>query len=383
MSNDKVIYRLASASLAALLFFAGPAGAQDENLSRADIEALLAERDAVIIALQNTVRRLEERLEAVERQNGGASADTGSGELRPEDPSDRTAGASSDNSSAIAVDPDLAQRALERTLVQGGSLLLRQGLWELVPSLSYAVAESDYPESIANPGAIPIFGRRELKSTASTLDLEFRVGLPKGSQLEFGFPYASVSRESALSVAGLTISESEATGRGSGDFRIGFAKTLVREEGWRPDLVGRITYGAGSGTRTDNGVELGGGFEYLDASLSFVKRRDPLALLFSVGYATRKADNGFDPGNSARLSVGAAMAASPETSIYGAIDYSRFDHSKLNGQEIPGSDLDIASLNIGLSTILRGGSLVSVYTQLGVSEDAPDYSVGFSLPTRW
>ena len=57
--------------------------------------------------------------------------------------------------------------------------------------------------------------------------------------------------------------------------------------------------------------------------------------------------------------------------------------AKLNGRELPGSDTTQVSLNLGVATILDRNVFLNVTTGIGVTEDAPDFSIGVSLPIRF
>jgi hypothetical protein len=288
----------------------------------------------------------------------------------------------SDDIARLSVDLAAAERALERTLVQTGVLLLSRGSFEFAPTAGYSVIESDRPMFLAT-GTMLQAGVERVRQRNSSLSLAARFGLPGDSQLEIGVPYLSVTQEFEIRVDGAPVAVSERTGRGYGDWQIGFAKTLMRESGWRPDLVGRITWGIGDDATVDDGVVIATGAEYVDASLSFVKRRDPLAMFLALGYTKTREQDNFDPGDQYRIGFGTALAVSPESSIFGSLTYRSMGASKMSGMRVAGADASSASLNLGLSTILRRGTLLNIFAELGISDDAPDYSVAFSLPTRW
>lgn len=357
--------------------------AQEAPLTRAEVNTLLAERDAVIIELQNTVVGLRQRLEALE--DSGASDPPGVGGAVPDGalpPSIEATLETSNDAGRLTVDLDAAERALERTLVQSGALLLPRGSFEFVPTLSYASSDLERPILVRVDTSLQAAVARVARHSSS-LNLAMRIGLPGDSQLEIGVPYLSVTEETTFRLDGAPFATSERTDRGGGIWQIGFAKTLMRETGWRPDIVGRITWGLGDGTVSNDGALISGGAEYVDSSLSFVKRRDPLALFLALGYTKPRERADLDPGDQYRISLGAALAVSPDSSVFGSLTYQSAAAPDIDGVQIAGADVDAALLNVGLSTILRRGSLLNIFTQFGISDDTPDYSVGFSLPTRW
>ena len=92
--------------------------AQDSSLTRAELEAMLKERDAAIIRLQHTVNDLVERLENVERS---IQADNPDQAIEPQQEPEvykvpiATATPKDKSDSQLEVDEIAAERALERT----------------------------------------------------------------------------------------------------------------------------------------------------------------------------------------------------------------------------------------------------------------------------
>jgi hypothetical protein len=177
---------------------------------------------------------------------------------------------------------------------------------------------------------------------------------------------------------GQTVSQN---GNGFGSLRVSIAKTFTRERGWRPDVVGRITWNTGSGDRTDNGVFFSG-YEAVGGSLSFIKRSDPLVFLGSVSYQTFFEEDNVDPGDQFAFSFGTAMAVSPSSSLSAVISSQFLGETALNNQRIDGSSITSATLNLGASTIVARGWLLNLSTGIGITENAPDFSIGLSGSVR-
>jgi hypothetical protein len=363
-----------------------PANAQEATTISKDIRAQLAERDAIIIELQHSVAELRQRLATLEQQIQEESA------VEPPEPrlekseSKNTATETETTSrrsdpSRLTVDVVAAERALERTLIEVGALLLPQGAIELTPSSSFSVREFGF-STIADIGSGDELAAVSVSRAATSIGLTARIGLPFDSQLELGIPYQSVTEELTLAVLSSPDSRSEATGRGSGDFLVGLSKTLLRENGRAPDIVGRLIWNTGQGTESDNDVFLGGGFSSLSGSLSFVKRLDPLALILALDYQDNHRQENVVPGNAFGISFGTGLAVSPASSLFGSIAHRSISETKIDGEAVAGSDLDVTSLTIGFSTILRRGTLLNIFSEVGMSDDAPDYLLGFSIPMR-
>jgi hypothetical protein len=301
--------------------------------------------------------------------------------MRPSDGSAPAQTSRRSDSGRLVVDEIAAERALERTLVQAGALLLPQGAFEITPSLSMGVRDLDVT-TVVDTGAGDELGVLRVDRSSYSLGLTARIGLPFDSQLELGIPYQRVTEEAALSVLDGAIGDVSRTGSGAGDFVIGISKTLLRENGSAPDVVGRLTWNTGEGTETDNDVVLGGGFSSITGSLSFVKRLDPLALFLALDYQDSGSNRGIAPGNAFGVSLGTGLAVSPESSLFGSITHRSVSETKIDGETVANSDLDITSLTLGFSTILRRGTLLNLYTEIGMSDAAADYTLGFSMPMR-
>ena len=378
------IFQHASAMVLAALLCALPRHlvAQDASDLPDELRAQLAERDAIIIALQHSVADLQRRVTALE--NGmGEAVSTDSSVSRSAETTTAIAETASNtsDSSRLVVDEVAAERALERTLVQAGALLMPRGAVELTPYSSVGANDSLF-QTVVDTGSGDGPGLASVDRTSYGLGLTARIGLPFDSQLELGIPYLSVTEESLVSGVSGPVTNTSQTGRGAGDFVVGVSKTLLRERGYVPDIIGRLTWNTGSGTESDNDVYLGGGFSSLSGSLSFVKRKDPLALFWSVGYQDFQDNNGVEPGNAFNFSLGTGLAISPASSLSGAITHRSIAETKVSGDRVAGSALDITALTIGFSTILRRGTLLNIYSEVGMSDDAADYALGFSLPWR-
>ena len=168
-----------------------------------------------------------------------------------------------------------------------------------------------------------------------------------------------------------------------GDLRIGLAKTVLREGLWRPDLVGRITWNTASGENRDNGVSLGGGFHELQASLTAIKRQDPVVFIGGLSYQHSLEKNRITPGPVIATNLGGAIALSPETSLRLSLSGTYQGETELFGSDIDGSDQVIGRFVIGSSTLMAPGVLLNGALAIGLTDAADDMSIMFSLPIRF
>jgi Putative MetA-pathway of phenol degradation len=281
------------------------------------------------------------------------------------------------------VEEDAIDRALERTLVQEGVLLLPLGQAEIEPSFTYTRREFDAPTFVTLDGDTFV-GEQEIERNEFETGATLRVGLPFDSQVEVGIPYNYVDESVNTTVGGAPQSSNSESGHGFGDVSLGLGKTLLQEgAGWWPDLVAQVTWDADTGKTSDNGVFLGGGFNELSGSLSAVKRQDPLAFVGSVSYAKTFEHDDIEPGDELGFSLGTVLAASPETSLSFFFNQAFADDTKFDGDTINGSDQVVGSLSIGAATILGRNVLLSITGEIGLTDDAPDYAIGASLPIRF
>jgi hypothetical protein len=276
----------------------------------------------------------------------------------------------------LAVDPEAAERALERTLTSEGALLLPPGRLEVEPSVRYQREERDdfVGIDVNGDGLISLdeVGVADIERDETELGLDFRLGLPFDAQFEVGLPFRFVSSEETFDLLGSRRTESS-SGNGIGDVTVGLAKTVLRERDWRPDVIARVTWDSASGKETDGDLLLGDSFHEIRGSLTFLKRQDPLAFVASGFYETVLEKDDVDPGDSYGITVNAVLAASPETSLSVGFQQSFSKDLEVGGRGVPNSGTTQGVLTIGASSILGDGVLLNVTLGAGLSDDAPDY----------
>ena len=122
-----------------------------------------------------------------------------------------------------------AERALERTLVATGNLLVPSGFAEVEPLFGYTRRE------------VPSQVLFNINRNEFNWALGMRFGLPWESQFEIALPYNLAQQQ----VTDITLAPpqqaSNRWGNSFGDVTVGLAKTFVHESGWVPDLLGRVS----------------------------------------------------------------------------------------------------------------------------------------------
>jgi uncharacterized coiled-coil protein SlyX len=298
-----------------------------------ELNRMLIERDA-------TIQQLRERIQALEKE--AASARAVARGAAPEDADDEEAG-----------------RALERTLVQQGGLVIRSGTYELEPQLSYAHWDK----------------RRSAIRHTSEAAIGFRAGLPWESQFQMRVPYVHV-RTAAGSETAL------------GDIDFSLSKQLTRDRGFSPGLIASLGWLSRTGEDGfDGGVPTGGGFDVLQAGFTAVKRHDPLVFFGGLSYASplSREISGvkIEPGDTVGVRLGSILAASPETSANVGLNLGFVRATRLDGQRIPESDTVLGTLQIGFGTILTRRVLLNISGDFRVTGDVPNFRLSATLPVRF
>jgi hypothetical protein len=370
-----------------LLLSSGPLTAQ--NQSNADLVKQIEKRDAIINDLLRRVESLEQQVSgAKHRESDGQVQSTNSSPTvaarGPGPAGDSVAQAPPERPEpgTLEVDERAADRALERTLTIQGALLLPKGVKELEPYTVYARRDTDFPVLLSFEGGTGV-GSQRIERHEYTFGLRGAVGLPFESQLEIDIPYDYTKERRTRSFTGIPLDDFNEHGSSIGDIRIGIAKTLLREAGWRPDLLTRLTWDTDTGDDIDNGIPLGNGFNEIRLAFTGLKRQDPLAFTATVSYGHTLEKNDLQPGDELGFNLGVSMASSPSTSLSIAIAQSFRQDFRVDNNRVDGSSTDSAILLFGASSVLGRHTLLAVSAGIGLTDDAPDYTLSFSLPIRF
>jgi len=320
-------------------------------------------KDREILDLRGRIDALERRLNAAAPESlaSVASAVAPAGGLAP-------------------TPPDLAERALERTLVRNGALLLPRGQFELEPSLSYVRAERVDAGLFNVEGGGAALGQQTRVRADRSLDLTLRAGLPFNAQAEIGITAVSAERTVTATVNGQA-QTSRLRETSAGDLRIGLAKTLLRERGALPDLIGRVTWDTDTGG-TGSDLSAGSGFNEIQLGLTAIKRQDPLVFVAGLQGQRALEKGGVRPGNSYGGFANVSLAVSPETSLRMGLRYSRIEAPEVNGRAIVGAEATPVSLSLGAGSIIGRQRFVDVGVDIGLTDDAPQVALSVTLPLR-
>jgi hypothetical protein len=348
----------------------------------------IAERDQVIADLQRRVQLLEQRATAPEagRYPGASSpatlAKSPANQAQVQKAPVKTQQASSAPGS-FEIDEDAAQRALERTLVQTGALLLPFGQAEVQPFATYIRRESETPVLVANATGGFLVGSQRVSRDEIDAGANLLFGLPFESQFEVRVPGRFIDQSVTTSALGAFPSETRSNTETFGDVSVGIAKTLMHESDWLPDVIARFTWDSASGNMVQDNIATGIGFNDFIGSLTFLKRQDPLAFTGTVAYKTSLEEDGVEPGDQVDFNISAILAASPQTSLNVGLQQSFIQETKVNNVEVPGSDGVASVFTAGASSTIGRSLFFSVLGGVGLTKDSPDYFLNVTIPFRF
>lgn len=325
-----------------LALVCGAAGAQSVE----DLQRAIRERD-------QTIRELQQKVEALESQAKGRAGAPSAADRAAATPKPLR-----DEAGEGADDEELS-RALERTLVQQGGLLLPTGSFEVQPEVSYAHWDKSR-------------GPLRHQSVAA---LTLRAGLPWASQFQVRVPYVHAV------VAGASATR-------LGDIDLSLSKQLAQERGGWPGLIASLSWSARTGRDSfAGGAPTGSGFNVVSGDLTAVKRYDPLMFYGGVSYTSpfSRRISGVDvaPGDSYGLRFGGVLAATPEVAVNLGLNLGFVRPVSLNGQPVPDSDTVVGTFQIGVGRILTRRAMLNISADLRVTGNVPDFRLGASLPIRF
>lgn len=251
-------------------------------------------------------------------------------------------------------------RALERALVREGIAVLPPGAYEVSTGLSWSHSGSESDNTARD---------------SYNASLDARMGLAGGWMIGAGFPVSQRDTPTG-------------SNSGLGDASLTVWKEFMVQEGSWPTIVGSLRYTNPTGEDfTEDPVPLGGGVHRLQARLSATRSIDPIAFYGGVSYShsfeeTFGADD-IQPGGVIGANAGASLAVTPEISLSAGVDLSFVNETKTNGVEIPNSSATVGTLQFGAGVLVTKDLFLSFFGGVGITEDAPDFTLGFSMPFRF
>ncbi|MGB5446350.1 MAG: transporter, partial [Psychromonas sp.] len=284
-------------------------------------------------------------------------------------------------------------------------VLTKPGTLIIEPAMGYSYSDNNrvYLEGYSFLPAIVVgvIDIREIKRHSFTASITARYGLTSRWDFDIKFPYivrTDSQRSRAVSVSATDDEIFNADGSNIGDVELSthfqindgadggliyvanLAATIPT--GTSPFDVEYVTSTAGSTFPTE--LPTGSGYFSFQPSLTAIYPTAPGVLYGNLSYgynmSTDEDVGKVDPGDSIGLSWGLGLSLNERTSMSLGYSHKHVLESKIDGEAIDGSELDIGQLVIGYSFNYSQRTNLNLSLNIGVTDDAPDVSLNFRVP---
>ena len=394
-----------------------PVIAQDqvEEELRREVEVLRQRYEAQ----QNALMILEQRLRQLEGQDSAAAPTARPAPQQPTQVADRSTG-SAGYGQALRDDAEPAPSV--EALYQEASGFFGGGRFSIEPGLTYSHYDTKqlFLNGFLALDAIFLgnLGVDEINADTFTFDLTSRYNWRQRWQFDLNVPY--VYRETTYQSAGAggastTYSEATVTGGDIGDVSFGVSYKFLDEGPSRPDAVlslrvksptGKHPYGIKMRREEGNDnlnlpstLPTGNGVWSATAGLAVVKTLDPAVVFANIAY-THNFEKDFSDispvdgqrvpgtvnlGDYFQFGLGMAFALNERMSLSMSLSelISRSSRIKYEGsgwQTVSGSDANAAYFNIGMTMAITNRLTAVPNLSMGLTPDAPDFSVSVKFP---
>ncbi|MES2208325.1 MAG: transporter [Pseudomonadota bacterium] len=285
--------------------------------------------------------------------------------------------------------------ALQSALSQNRGLVLPAHTLEIEPSFTY----SNYSSDVINIDGftiLPVLVVGNIKTERlqhRTLNsaLSLRYGITDDLQADIRIP-VQFDDERRFSNGDTTMPamETRRTRKGFGDIELGITKQFWQQEGNRPGGLFQLQWKTKTG-KSDYGnpevLSIGTGFNALRTGVTFIKTMDPAAVFSSIGYTWNLPGDSsmgrVNPGNTTSLYLGTSVALSNSLALSFGYEQRWTGKSKINGVEAPGSSLEVGTFKTGSTFALTKDRSLDVSIGMGLTRDAPSYSLSVAMPIRF
>ncbi|WP_454733980.1 MULTISPECIES: transporter [Cupriavidus] len=258
----------------------------------------------------------------------------------------------------------------------------------------------------------------QTKSHTLTYDTIFRYGLTDRMSMDFDLPVTYRNTNFISGGAGgsaASLSDATLSTTALGDISMGVYYQFLRESGAAPDVVGSVRVRAPTG-RSPFGIKLvsadpnnnnlnvaaqlptGNGVWAVTAGLSVLKTYDPVVLFANASYTYNirrsVSDISSVQGEAAPADVklgdtigfggGLALALNDRTSMSLAFNAALSGSTQVTTagvtQTVVGSRANVATMTFGFNHVITKGLSVSTAFGIGLTPDAPNYTVSLRFP---
>nr|WP_090276351.1 hypothetical protein [Halopseudomonas litoralis] len=389
----------------------------EESALRQEIELLRQRYEAQ----QNALMILEQRLRQIEGASSAAAPTARTASPRVASASQGTGNAASGYGQSLRDDNEQAPSV--EALYQEASGFFGGGSFSIEPGLTYSHYDTRqlFLNGFLALDAIFLgnIGVDEINADTFTFDLTARYNWRQRWQFDVNVPYIyreTTYRSAGAGGASTTFSEQVVEGGPKlGDISFGVAYKFLDESPGRPDAVfslrvkaptGDHPYGIKLNQSPDNdnltvpeSLPTGNGAWSATAGISLVKTLDPAVVFGNLAYTHNFAEDFSDisaqreievPGSVKlgdyfQFGLGMAFALNERMSL--SISFSelisrssRIRYDGGNWQTVDGSDANAAYFNIGMTLAASDRLTVVPNLSMGLTPDAPDFSLSLKFP---
>ncbi|MBL8545138.1 MAG: hypothetical protein JNL81_01665 [Hyphomonadaceae bacterium] len=308
--------------------------------------------------------------------------------------------------------PESTQTSTVDALPEGQNALLGRGRLVIEPSFEFSRSSGN---RLVFRGVVPITGIQiglieadDAARNTLSASVAVRYALTDRLEVEARVPYIyRDDRVTTLSQNSTTTTRTfNLSGSDIGDVELSARYQLTQGRNGAPIFVAgaRVKSNTGSGPfdveRDAQGVaaELatGSGFWAVQGNVSMLYPTDPAVIFANLSYMYNMPETvdrtygtvtvgEVDPGDSIGFGFGFGFAMNPRfsTSLGYSHSYVLPTETELNGAVQESTELQVGSMQVGLSYRVSERLTLSTGVDFGVTEDAPDVRVSFRAPYRW
>jgi Putative MetA-pathway of phenol degradation len=276
-----------------------------------------------------------------------------------------------------------ARRSLELFLREQ-RVLFRQGEINLELDIFYSMDTGDELRTVVGSIAVPA----KITNRSVFTTLIARYGLVNDLELDVEIPFFGYAEEKIdfrveriQTMEGIRQIERIRTidDQGLGDIAGRLRYQLWREQGARPDVI--LDLGGKSPTGDD--PLLGTGHWSVAVGITLVKTLDPVVFFGRLGYTFTLKREGGDPGDEIHYSLGMGYSLNDRVSFNMQAIGAYVGQTQRDGKEIPGSSLEILSLQFSVTVLVTRRLFVEPVVNFGLTADAVDVVVGVNVPFQF
>lgn len=177
----------------------------------------------------------------------------------------------------------------------------------------------------------------------------------------------------------LTTGRSASSSTGIGDVGAALRYQIWYERGARPGLIIDIVGKSRSGGDSLRGT----GNANIGAGMTLLKSIDPVVFFGRLGYTETLSHGDLNQGNIFEYSAGMGFALNDRVAFNMQLIGSLISKSKLQGQTIDGSSLEITTLQFSTTILITKKLFIEPILAIGMTEDAFDSTIGIRIPYRF